>query len=176
MEFERASFPASKGGRVHGSGALEVAHELIQSLLMLGFAEAGQVGVDGGDDGAFVAEVDLDLTEVLALFEKVGGVGMAQGMDMGCFFDAAGVQSEPESALQSGAIDRLGGGACAQATVTLGGKEPLGMAMGLPLLAEQLQSALGQGHVTIAIAFAGADVKEHAFTVDVGNLDVQALA
>jgi hypothetical protein len=36
---------------------------------MLGFAEARQVGIDDGGNGAFVAEVDLNLAEVLALFE-----------------------------------------------------------------------------------------------------------
>lgn len=43
---------------------------------MLGFAETGQVGVEGGDVGVFVAEVDLDLAEVFALFEQVCGVRM----------------------------------------------------------------------------------------------------
>ena len=37
---------------------------------MLGLAETGQVGVEGGDGRALVAEVDLDLAEVLALFEQ----------------------------------------------------------------------------------------------------------
>ena len=67
---------------------------------MLGFAEAGQVGVKGGDDGAFVAEVDLDLAEVLALFEEVGGVGMAQGVNVGVLFDTAGGQRQTEGALE----------------------------------------------------------------------------
>ena len=43
---------------------------------MLGFAEAGQVGIDGGDDRTLVAEVDLDLTEVLPALKKVGRVRM----------------------------------------------------------------------------------------------------
>jgi hypothetical protein len=29
-----------------------------------------------------VAEVDLDLTEVLALLQQMGGIGMAQGVDV----------------------------------------------------------------------------------------------
>jgi len=45
---------------------------------MLGFAEAGQVRVDGGHDRATVAEIDLNLAEVLALLEQMRRVGMAQ--------------------------------------------------------------------------------------------------
>lgn len=40
---------------------------------MLRLAQAGQMRVDDGGGGAFMAEVDLDLAEVLALFEQVGG-------------------------------------------------------------------------------------------------------
>ena len=73
---------------------------------MLGFAQAGQVRVDGGDDRALVAEVDLDLAQVLALFEHVRGVGMAQGVDMSFFFDAAGFEGQTEGALKGGATTR----------------------------------------------------------------------
>jgi hypothetical protein len=36
---------------------------------MLGFAEAGQVGIDDGGRGTFVAEVNLDLPEVFPLLK-----------------------------------------------------------------------------------------------------------
>lgn len=55
----------------------EIVHEAIQEFLMLGFAEAGQVGVEGGDDRTFVSEIDLNLAEVLPLFEQMRGVGMS---------------------------------------------------------------------------------------------------
>jgi hypothetical protein len=50
------------------------------------------------------------------------------------------------------------------------------MAMGFPLLAQQVQSALGQRHVTVAIAFAAPDVEQHALGVDVAHLQAQAFA
>jgi hypothetical protein len=46
--------------------------------------------------------------------------------------------------------------------------------MSLPLFAEQLQSALRQGDIAVAIAFARADVQEHALGIDVRNLEIQA--
>jgi hypothetical protein len=48
------------------------------------------------------------------------------------------------------------------------------MPMSLPLLAEQFQGALRQGHIAVAVAFATPDVEEHAFGVDVAHLQTQA--
>jgi len=45
---------------------------------MLGFAQAGQVSIDDRHHRTLVAEVDLDLAQVLALLEQMGSVGMAQ--------------------------------------------------------------------------------------------------
>ena len=100
---------------------------------MLGFAEARQVGVDGGGHGTVVAEVDLDLAEVLALLQQMGGVGMAERVNVRLFFDGAGMESQSEGALQSGAGHRFGGCACAHAAVALGGKEQGRMVMRSPL-------------------------------------------
>ena len=47
------------------------------------------------------------------------------------------------------------------------------MPMGRPELAQQFERALRQGHVTVAVAFAGPDVQEHAFGVDVANLQLE---
>jgi hypothetical protein len=143
---------------------------------MLGFAQTGQVGVDGGDHGALMAEVDLDLAEVLALFEQVGRVRMAQGMNVRGLFDAAGLQRKAEGALERGAGHRLGGGAGALPAEPFGGKEQGGMTMCFPQLAQTQECALGQRHVTILIAFALADVEEHAFRIDVAHLQLETLS
>ena len=55
----------------------QIVHEAVQEFLMLRLAEAGQVGVEGGDNRTFVSQVNLDLAEVLALFQEMGCVGMA---------------------------------------------------------------------------------------------------
>lgn len=143
---------------------------------MLGSAQARQVRVNGGDERAFVAEVDLDLAEVLALFEQVCGVRVAQTVNVGGLFDAAGVEREPEGALQRGATHGLRGGGGALAAVTFGGKEQHGMAVGFPLFAQQHQGALGQRDVTIAVALAGADVQEHPFGINVADGQREAFA
>jgi len=143
---------------------------------MLGFAQTGQVGIDGGDDWALVAEVDLDLTEVLALFQQVSGVGMAQRVNVGVLFDTAGLEREAEGPLQRGAAHRFGGGGGALAAVAFGGKEQRGMTMAFPLLAQQFERAFGQRDVTILIALAAAEVNEHPFGVNVAHLKAQPFA
>lgn len=140
---------------------------------MLRFAEAGQVGVNGGDDRALVAEVDLDLTEVLTLLQQMRRIGMAQAVDVNLLFDAAGVEADAEGPLQGGAGHRFGGRAGALATVTFGGKDQRWMAMSFPLLAQEQERALGQGDVTVLIALAAANVQEHALRIDVAHLKTQ---
>ena len=105
----------------------------------------------------------------------MGGVGMAQGVDVSAFLDAAGLQREAEGALEGGAAHRFGGGGRALAAVALGGEEQRGMAMGFPEFTQQQQRAFGQRDVTVASALAGADVEEAPLGIDVAHLQAQAL-
>ena len=143
---------------------------------MLGLAKARQVRVDDGGGGALVAEVDLNLAQVLALFEQVRGVTVAQRVDVRGLLDAAGLEGETEGALQGGAAHGFGGRARALAVVPLGGKEQRGMAVRLPLLAQEQERAVGQRDVAILIALAGADVEQPPFGINVADLEAQALA
>lgn len=143
---------------------------------MLGFAKARQVRVDGRDRGTLVAQVDLDLAKVLALLQKMGRVRMAQAMDMSLLFHSTGAERDSEGVLESGAMQRLGGGGCAPSIVPFAWKEQRGMAMGFPLLPQQLQCALGQRHVSVLVALAVADVEEPALRINIANLEVQAFA
>ena len=143
---------------------------------MLSLAEAGQVRVNDGGDRALVAEVDLDLAKVLALLQEVSCIRMAQGVDVRLLFDAASFEGEAESALQRGTAHRFGGGAGAQPTVPLGGKEQCGMAMRFPLLAQEQQGAFGQRDIAVLVALAAADVQEHAFRIDIADLEPHAFA
>ena len=43
-------------------------------------------------------------------------------------------------------------------------------------MAEQFQGALGQGNIAVAVAFAAADVEQHAPGIDVAHLQAQTLA
>jgi hypothetical protein len=163
---------STAGGGVH----LESAHEVIESLLMLGFAEARQVRVNCGDDRTAVAKVDLDLAQVLALFQQMRGVGVTQGVDVGFFADAAGFKGEAEGALQGGATHGNGRGAGTEATLAFGRKEESGMTMTLPLLAQEMEGASGQRDIAILVAFAFANVEEHSFRINVPDLQSQTFS
>jgi hypothetical protein len=95
---------------------------------------------------------------------------------MGGLGDAAGLERQPEGPLQRGAAHRPGGRRGALAAVPLGGKEQPGMPMGFPLLAQELERALGQRDVAVEIAFAGPNVQEHALRIDIAHLQAQAFA
>src|SRR5258708_39220603 len=125
------------------TGALEVAHELVDAQLVLSFAETGQMGVEGRHHGALVSEIDLDLAEVLALLKKVSGVRVPQRVHMGGLLDAASLEGQAEGPLQGGAAHRLGRSRCTLPTVAFGGEEQGGMTVGLPWLAQQFPGTLG---------------------------------
>lgn len=97
-------------------------------------------------------------------------------MDVRWLGDAAGLERQTKRALQRGAAHRLGGTARAQSALTLGGKEQDWMAVGFPLLAQAQQRAPRQRYVAILIAFAGADMQEHAFRIDVTDFQPKPFA
>ena len=101
---------------------------------------------------------------------------VTQRMRVGVLFDAAGAQGQAESPLQGGAAHRLRGGGSTLTAVTFSGEEQRGMAVGLPRLAQQFQGALGNRHVAVAVAFAPADVQEHAPGVDVAHLQPESFS
>jgi len=167
------------GGRADDRGhgpTSEIGHAGVQPPLMLGLTETGQVRVDDRRRRAVMAEVDLELPQVLALFEQMRGVTVPQRMDMGGLGDATGTERQAEGPLQGRAAHRRGGRGRALAGVALGGEEQAGMPMGLPLLAQQFERALRQGHVAIPVALAAPDVQEHAFAIDVAHFQAQPLA
>ena len=62
--------------------------EVVERAFDLVEAFGGDVGVDFGGAGGFVAEEGLDVAEVGAVFEQVGGEAVAEGVDGDAFFYA----------------------------------------------------------------------------------------
>jgi len=143
---------------------------------MLRLAQAGQMRVDDGGVGAFMAEVDLDLAEVLALFEQMRGVTVPQRMHVRGLLHAAGLEGQAEAALQRGVGHGFRGGGGSLTTVAFAGEEQRGMTMRFPLIPQALEGDFGQRDVAILIALATADVEEHAFGIDVAHLEAQSFA
>jgi len=64
------------------------------------------MGVDLGSPRAAVPQVLLDDPQVDAGLEQMGGVGMAQSVDMGALDDAGALQRQSEGTLEAAAGDR----------------------------------------------------------------------
>jgi len=131
--------------------------------------------IDDGSGRTLVAEVDLNLAQVLSLLQQMGRIGVTQRMDMGAFFDIALFQGQSKGPLQRGATHGFGGSGRPLATMPFGRKEPDWIAMSFPKGAQMLQRARGQGHITVAIAFAGTDMQKHPAGIHVAHLQVQPL-
>ena len=97
-------------------------------------------------------------------------------MDVRGFLDAAGLERQAEGPLQGGVAHGFGGRGGSLSSAAPGGKKQARMAMGFPLLPQELEGARRQGDVTIGIAFAGTDVQEPAFGINVRDLEVEAFA
>jgi len=102
-EGGRARTSLGRGGLHPSELALEIAHEAFQPFLVLGLAEAGQMRVDDGGRRTLVAEVDLDLAQVLSLLQKMGRIGMAQRMNVRVLFDSTFLQGQVKGSLESSA-------------------------------------------------------------------------
>src|SRR5260370_14942389 len=142
-------------GALHGAEpGLEIAHEAIDQLLMLGLTNAGQVRIDGSNGRTLMAEVDLDLAQVLSLLQKMSRIGMAQRMNVGVLFDSALAQGQSEGALEGGAAHWLGGRGRALAIMPLAWEKPHRAAGSFPVGAQTFQGPRRQGPLTIPITVA----------------------
>ena len=92
---------------------------------------------------------------------------MTQGVNRRFFLDNTFGQSRFEGPLYTAGMHRLG-----RLWVTPGGKEPLGVAVSLPLLAQQGQCCCGERDIAVFGPFALPDMNEQTVAVNVGDLQV----
>jgi hypothetical protein len=116
-----------------------------------------------------VAEIFLNQSQVDAGFEQVGGPGMTKCMNRGKLVAAALFERRAKSILNAAFRHRLGCLRQVDMLATLGGKDERRITMRGPVVAQQPESALRQGNVTILVALAVTDMDHHPRTVDVGN-------
>jgi len=135
----------------------------------------GEVGVDGSSAGAGVAEVLLDQSQVDTILEQMGGVGVAQGVDVGALVDAALFHGVAEGTLEAVAGDRSAIVSDGVLNTMAGGgrKQPEWAFMGAPMIAQQLKGGGGKWDLAVLAALA-ADAQNAPGTVDIGNLEIGA--
>jgi len=158
-----------------GTGGSEALHQAVDGIAGGLVDLLGEVGVDLGGSDAGMAEVDLDDAGIRVVFEQVSRVGMSQGVHVSALVNATELEGAAEGALEAGAGDGAGAGRdeVARPTPEVSGEQPLGRAMGAPVLSEDVEGLDGQGDVAVLAGLA-VDVKEHPAAVDVGDLKVSA--
>ena len=160
----------------HDRWRLASLHQAIDGVFCRVANLPSEMSVDGGSARAGMAEVLLDESEIDAVLEQVSGIGVTQGVDVSALVQAAPLDGVSEGALQTVASDgsAVVGNGVLGAVASGGRKEPGGRAVGTPVVSQQLESGVGQRHLTFLLALA-ADVKNAAGTVDVGDLKGGAL-
>ena len=114
------------------------------------------MGVDFGGAGGFVAEEGLDVAEVGAGFEEVGGEAVAEGVDGDAFLDGRGFEGGFEDGLDAAVGIGLVGGAFEEVFV--------GFVL-LDVAAEEVEGFGGEKGVAVLFAFGLGDADLHAFGV-----------
>ncbi len=133
------------------------------------------MGIEGGGGRRIVSQILLDEAQVHAGLEEMGGIAVPKRMNRSPLHDATGVEGRPKSILHTVSGYGVCGGGHADTPPTRSRKDPHGIAVGFPILAEQLEGALGQRHIAVFGAFAVAHVDEHPCTVTIGDLQVSTL-
>ena len=153
---------------------LEILHQIINHGARARLRLGGEVGVAGCGLGRRMPQIRLNDAQTHAGFQQVGGVGMAQAVDRDAFGDARLLLGEATGFLQRTDRNRRRGWLTLRPAGPAGRKQPDRMAVREPILAQQLQGTLGEGHIAVFIAFAAADMHEHASTVNVRHPELGA--
>ena len=119
----------------------------------------GQVEIEDGAADASMTEQSLDGTEIDALLQQEGGVGVPQRVAA----DGLG-----ELGILGGALDGLEDGLPSEGLCSgMVGEEPMVGTVLAPVRPQQLQRSLGQGNVSVLAPLAVTDADDHPATVDV---------
>lgn len=153
---------------------LQILHEAIDEITGLELSQFGQMGINGGCFRSGMAEVLLDLSEIDAVFQKIGGIGMSQSVDGGFFMDTTLMKGSAESILNVAERHRMIGRTAMDATAAAGRKDPDGIAMELPAFAEAQEGFCRQSNAAMFSAFGRAEVNVSAGAVDIGNAQMCA--
>jgi hypothetical protein len=152
----------------------ESVHERLEGSARPGVGFDGQRGRQGSRGRRVVPHRGLDEAKMHACLTQRRGRAMPEGVDRGVRMAAAVCEGCPEGLLHTGAWHGVGCRGHAEAATTRSGKEPDGMAVDFPVLAQQLQGTLWERHRAVLGACATAHVDEHPCTVNSRDLHVGA--
>lgn len=136
-------------------------------------ALGGQVQIDQGGIEAVVAEILLDSAEVNTGFQEMGGIGMAQCVNGDFLANVELLQYPAQGTLYRGFAHWISGCGALFAVSSQCRKDPYRIAMGLPVLAQQIERGFGQRHIPVLGAFAAVHMNPHELGVNIADLKMQ---
>ena len=130
--------------------------------------------IDHGGFELSMAHVSLDDPQVDSGFQKMGSVGVSQGMDGdGLFVDSSSGLGPAEGPLDTTFGHGRGSGVCSITVSAKGWEEEGRMAVGHPIAAEQIEGGWGEWDVAILGTLATVDMDHHAGGIDIGDFEVE---
>jgi hypothetical protein len=121
-----------------------------------------------------MAHVSLDNPQIDSGFEKMGSVGVPQGMNGDCLFvDSSSNLGTAEGALDAAFGHRKLSVLCSIAISAKCREEEARMAVGPPIAAEQKEGGLREGHIAILGPLSTVDMDHHAVAVDIGDFEIE---
>ena len=153
---------------------LEILHQIINHGARARLRLGGEVGVAGCGLGRRMPQIRLNDAQTHSGFQQVGDVGMAQAVDRDAFGDARLLLGEATGFLERTDRNRRRGWLTLRPAGPAGRKQPDRMAMREPIVAQEFQRALWEGHIPVFVPLAAADMHEHPAAVDVRDLKLGA--
>jgi len=149
-------------------------HHLINQLTGVLLPLLGKVKIDHGGFDLGMAHVSLDDPQVDSGFEKMGGIGVAEGVNGDTLFVDSGsnlgaTESPLDTAFGHGKLSLL----CSITVSSKGGEEEARVAVSEPIAAEQGEGGWGQRDVAILGPLSTVDMDHHAGAVDIGDFEVE---
>jgi hypothetical protein len=121
-----------------------------------------------------MAHVSLDDPEVDPGFEKMGGIGVAEGVNGDALFsDSCSDLGPTEGALDAALGHGRWSVLCSITVSAQGWEEEAGVAVGHPIAAEQTESGRWERDVAIFGALSSVDMDHHAGGIDIGDFEVE---
>jgi len=154
---------------------IESLHDVIDQLAGILLALLGEVKIEHGGFESGVAHVALDDAEIDAGFEEMSGVGVAQSVNRNAFFAHAGIalglaKGALNAAFGHGSQGLIDGGSVSAKSW----EDKPRMAVGAPVLAQQMQGGVRQRDIAILSALTAVDMDHHALAVDIGDFEMQS--
>jgi len=153
---------------------VESLHHLIDQLAGILLTLLGKVKIDHSGFHLGMAHVSLDNPQIDSGFEKMGGIGMAQGVNGDALFvdsciNLGTTESPLDTAFGHGKLSVL----CPITVSSQGREEEARMTVGEPIAAEQMECGLGEGHIAILGPLSTVDMDHHTVAVDIGDFEME---